>query len=162
APAPAVAPAPTAPEPPPPTQPVEAPAPTYVGNAPADVSYFYNDLSPYGSWIVLDGVGWCWQPRVVVINHGWRPYFDGGYWAYSDCGWYWASTYSWGWAPFHYGRWYLHPGCGWVWTPARVWGPAWVTWRTVGDHCGWAPLPPHADFDAHVGYIYNGVHVAVS
>ena len=101
--------------------------------APPDVSYFYNDLSPYGSWVNLEGYGWCWQPRAVVVSPGWRPYCDGGYWVYSDAGWYWQSTYSWGWAPFHYGRWYAHPRCGWVWMPDRVWGPAWVTWRTGGD-----------------------------
>lgn len=140
---------------------VPAAAPNYVSSPPADVSYFYNDLSPYGSWVALDGVGWCWQPRVVAINHGWSPYCDGGHWVYCDYGWYWQSVYSWGWAPFHYGRWYNHPRCGWVWTPDRVWGPAWVTWRVAGDNCGWAPLPPHATFDAHFGWQFNGVSVGV-
>ena len=93
------------------------------------MSYFYNNLSPYGTWVSLEGYGWCWQPRAVVISHGWRPYCDGGHWVYTDAGWFWQSDYSWGWAPFHYGRWYQHPRCGWVWTPDRVWGPAWVTWR---------------------------------
>lgn len=142
--------------------PVQAPPPVYVSSPPADVSYFYDDLSPYGSWVQLDGVGWCWQPRVVVINHGWRPYCDSGHWVNSDAGWFWQSDYSWGWAPFHYGRWYLHEHSGWVWMPDRVWGPAWVTWRYEGEHCGWAPLPPHADFDAHLGYRFNGVHVALN
>ena len=124
---------------------VEGPmTPTVETTPPEDVSYFYNDLAPYGSWVMLDDVGWCWQPRTVVMSHGWRPYCDGGHWVYADCGWYWQSDYSWGWAPFHYGRWYLHPWSGWVWTPDRVWGPAWVTWRVAGDNCGWAPLPPHA------------------
>jgi len=155
--------APTAPEPaaPPPPQ-AAAPPPTYVTSAPAEVSYFYNDLSPYGTWVSLEGYGWCWQPRAVVISRGWRPYCDGGHWVYSDVGWYWQSDYSWGWAPFHYGRWYAHPRCGWVWTPDRVWGPAWVTWRVAGDSCGWAPLPPHAEFDVRVGWRYNGVSVGAS
>jgi hypothetical protein len=126
------------------------------------VNYFYNDLAPYGTWVSLAGVGWCWQPRAVVVSHGWRPYCDGGHWIYSDCGWYWQSDYSWGWAPFHYGRWQMHPACGWVWTPDRVWGPAWVTWRSGGNYCGWAPLPPHAYYDAHSGYHYNGVAVGAS
>ena len=65
-------------------------------------------------------------------------------------------------APFHYGRWYMHPSCGWVWTPDRVWGPAWVTWRTSGDACGWAPLPPHAEFDVRLGWRFNGVSVGAS
>ena len=141
---------------------VAAPPPDYVTTAPADVSYFYNDLSPYGTWVSLDGVGWCWQPRTVVISRGWRPYCDGGHWVYSDVGWYWQSDYSWGWAPFHYGRWYQHPSCGWVWTPDRVWGPAWVTWRAGGDACGWAPLPPHADFDIRLGWRFNGVSVGAN
>ena len=42
-----VAPPPSAQVPPPP-QPA-APPPAYVTSAPADVSYFYNDLSPYGT-----------------------------------------------------------------------------------------------------------------
>jgi hypothetical protein len=136
--------------------------PVYVGSPPPEVGYFYDDLSPYGSWVQLDGVGWCWQPRVVVVNRSWRPYCDSGHWVFSDAGWFWQSDYSWGWAPFHYGRWQLHERCGWVWTPDRVWGPAWVTWRSEGDHCGWAPLPPHAEFDVHLGYRFNGVAVAAT
>jgi hypothetical protein len=141
---------------------MEAPAPAYVSSPPVEVSYFYDSLSPYGTWVQLDGVGWCWQPRAVVVNHAWQPYCNSGHWVYTDAGWFWQSDYSWGWAPFHYGRWHLHEHCGWVWLPDRVWGPAWVTWRYERDHCGWAPLPPHADFDVHVGFRYNGVHVASS
>src|SRR6266704_2166097 len=154
-----------APQPLPPTSPpvVEAPmTPTVETTPPEDVSYFYNDLAPYGSWVMLDDVGWCWQPRTVVVSHGWRPYCDGGHWVFSDCGWYWESDYSWGWAPFHYGRWQLHPRCGWVWQPDRVWGPAWVTWRVAGDNCGWAPLPPRAVFDIHTGWRFNGVRVGIN
>ena len=167
APAPAAAPAPEAPAPAvapvaqPPAQ-VAAPAPTYVSSPPPDVNYFYNDLAPYGSWVSVGGVGWCWQPSVVVVNRGWRPYCDGGHWVYTDAGWYWQSEYSWGWAPFHYGRWYMDAHCGWVWVPGRVWGPAWVTWRTAGTACGWAPLPPGADFAVGVGWRFNGVSVGAS
>jgi hypothetical protein len=139
----------------------EAP-PVYVSNPPPEVNYFYNDLSPYGTWVQLDGIGWCWQPRAVVINRAWRPYCDSGHWVYSDCGWYWQSDYSWGWAPFHYGRWQLHDRCGWVWTPDRVWGPAWVTWRSAGDQCGWAPLPPRAVFEAGFGWRVNGIRVGLN
>ena len=154
-----------APPPPPVPQPVEAPLTPpadYVNTPPpTEVNYFYTDLSPYGSWVVLPNYGWCWQPSAVVINRGWRPYCDGGRWIYSDCGWYWHSDYSWGWAPFHYGRWFLHERCGWVWTPDTVWAPAWVTWRVAGDNCGWAPLPPHAYFDVRSGWRFNGVAVSV-
>jgi hypothetical protein len=161
-------------EPPPAVQPPPAPAvavtaplvpetaPVYASSPPPEVNYFYDELSPYGSWVDLDGVGWCWQPRAVALNRSWTPYCDSGHWVYTDAGWFWQSDYSWGWAPFHYGRWTLSSRCGWVWLPDRVWGPAWVTWRSEGDHCGWAPLPPHADFDVHLGYRFNGVAVAAS
>ena len=154
--APAVAP-PTAP----PTA-VAAPAPTYVSSPPPDVSYFYNDLSPYGSWADLDGYGWCWQPQAVVISRGWRPYCDGGYWVYSDTGWYWQSD--------------LFVGLGTVslWalavaSPLRLGlaagpglGAGLGDLARAGDSCGWAPLPPHADFDLRLGWRFNGVRVGAS
>jgi len=160
-----------APEPEPviPTQPVPAPVqeavsppPVYVSDAPAEVNYFYNDLSPYGTWVDLPGYGWCWQPRTVVVNHDWRPYCDGGHWVNTDAGWCWQSDYSWGWAPFHYGRWHLHERAGWVWFPDTVWAPAWVTWRVSGDNCGWAPLPLHTTFDARSGFRFNNARVGVN
>src|ERR1041384_3591814 len=86
APAPALVPAPSpVPETvaPPPAQ---APPPVYVSSPPPDVGYFYDDLSPYGSWVQLEGVGWCWQPRVVVINRSWEPYFDSGPWVWTAAG----------------------------------------------------------------------------
>jgi hypothetical protein len=149
--------------PPPPSEPVTAPlTPTYVSNPPVEVNYFYNDLSPYGEWVSLDGFGWCWQPRAVVVNRGWRPYCDGGHWIYTDAGWYWQSDYSWGWAPFHYGRWHMHERCGWVWIPDTTWAPAWVIWRSSGDACGWAPVPPHATFDVRFGWRFNGINVGMN
>ncbi len=149
----------TATAPPPPAQ---APAPVYVSSPPPEVSYFYDSLSPYGTWIQLEGVGWCWQPRVVVVNRAWQPYCDAGHWIWTDAGWFWVSDYSWGWAPFHYGRWHHHASCGWVWLPDRVWGPSWVVWRSEGAHCGWAPLPPHSEFVVGVGWRFNGVAVGVN
>ena len=104
------------------------PEPTTVVNE----NYFYDTLSPYGTWISIEGYGRCWQPTVVVGNAGWRPYCDRGRWIYTDCGWYWMSDYSWGSAAFHYGRWFNHPRWGWCWWPDNVWGPSWVTWRS-GD-----------------------------
>jgi hypothetical protein len=159
-PTPQPAPVEPAPTPAPQVQPAQPdPAPVYVSNPPPQVNYFYNDLSPYGTWVQVDGFGWCWQPRTVLTVHGWRPYCDGGHWVYTDAGWFWQSDYSWGWATFHYGRWHLHERCGWVWIPDTVWAPAWVTWRVDNGHCGWAPLPPHADFDIKLGYRFNGVSV---
>src|SRR5438105_4984702 len=48
-------------------QPVEGPPPVYVSTPPPEVNYYYTDLSPYGAWVDLAGVGWCWQPRAVII-----------------------------------------------------------------------------------------------
>lgn len=150
-----------------PAQPGEEPVPAQVATSVAppptstEVSYFYDSLSPYGSWIYLSGYGWCWQPTVAVSVSTWRPYCDRGRWYWSDAGWYWNSDYSWGWATFHYGRWYRHPGCGWVWTPGTVWAPSWVSWRYYDGYCGWAPLPPAAHFAPGIGFTYHGSHVSV-
>lgn len=122
----------------------------------ADDSAYYDALAPYGTWVDVDGIGRCWQPTVMIVNPGWRPYFDCGRWVYSDCGWYWMSDYSWGWAPFHYGRWFQHAQLGWCWRPDHVWGPSWVCWRHDNDYCGWAPLPPGARFVAGVGLTFRG------
>jgi hypothetical protein len=153
----------------PPAQPATEPAPTTTEppsqpeepSAPVTVTYFYNSLAPYGSWVDIDGYGRCWRPSVCVYNPGWQPYCDHGHWVYTDCGWYWYSDYSWGWAPFHYGRWFQHPHWGWCWTPDTVWGPSWVTWRYSSGYCGWAPLPPFATYEAGVGFFYRGAAVSI-
>jgi hypothetical protein len=119
-------------------------------------SYFYDSLSPYGSWVNIEGYGPCWQPTAVVANPDWQPYCDRGHWAYTDCGWCWVSDYSWGWAPFHYGRWFHHNRWGWCWAPDTLWGPAWVSWRYNDAYCGWAPLPPAACYRPGFGFTYFG------
>ena len=103
-----------------------------------DISVFYDELSPYGRWSLLESYGWVWTPYSVSI--GWRPYTN-GYWVYTDYGWTWVSYYPWGWGPFHYGRWFWHSS-GWFWIPGVEWGPAWVSWRHGPGWIGWAPLPP--------------------
>lgn len=108
-----------------------------------DVSYFYDQLAPYGEWFQLQNYGWVWTPYDVPL--GWRPYTDGT-WAYSDYGWTWVSDWEWGWAPFHYGRWLSDPYRGWVWVPGRDWAPAWVAWHYGNGWVGWAPLPPGVDW----------------
>lgn len=125
-------------------------------------SYFYDTLAPYGAWVDIDGYGRCWRPTVVTTDTGWTPYATRGHWVYSDCGWYWASDYSWGWAPFHYGRWFRHNYWGWCWAPDTVWGPAWVSWRYTPGYCGWAPLPPTACYRPGIGFTYFGRPVGAS
>jgi hypothetical protein len=154
------APAPTAAVVPPP----ESPDVAQVTPPPVDQvsdAAFYNGLSSYGTWVDVEGYGRCWQPAVVAVNPGWQPYLDGGHWVYTDCGWYWASDYSWGWAPFHYGRWFRHNRFGWCWIPDPVWGPSWVCWRYGDDCCGWAPLPPGASYRPGVGLVFFGQSAGV-
>lgn len=103
---------------------------------------FYDELSPYGTWIDYPGYGHVWNPRV---DGDFRPYATNGYWAYSDEGWAWASNYSWGWAPFHYGRWMYDDAYGWLWVPGYDWSPAWVTWGTADNYYAWAPLMPEVN-----------------
>ncbi len=140
---------------------MSAPPPTMVEPPAVTYSSYYDALAPYGSWVSLPAYGWCWQPTCAVVDPGWQPYCQDGQWLWTSSGWYWQSDYSWGWAPFHYGRWYCNPACGWVWVPGSVWGPAWVTWRTYGDYCGWAPLPPEACWTAGVGLTWYGSPVSV-
>ncbi|HEU5395893.1 MAG TPA: DUF6600 domain-containing protein [Verrucomicrobiae bacterium] len=125
-----------------------------------NVNYFYDTLTPYGTWINIAGYGNCWRPNVAVYDAGWAPYCDRGYWAYTDCGWYWYSDYSWG-CTFHYGRWFRDAHWGWCWWPDTVWGPSWVTWRYSDSYCGWAPLPPYAVWQPGIGFLYHGNGVSV-
>jgi hypothetical protein len=143
-------------------EPVSSDASVVVTAPPAEVtvSDFDNTLTPYGSWVDVEGYGRCWRPTVVTYDTGWRPYCDRGQWVYTDCGWYWNSDYSWG-ITFHYGRWFQHPRMGWCWWPNTVWAPSWVSWRSCDDYCGWAPLPPFSEFRPGAGFFYRGVGVEV-
>lgn len=141
---------------------VQQPQTVVVEQQPETVNYFYSSLAPYGSWMMVPDYGWCWQPTCAVVDHGWRPYGPRGNWEWTTSGWYWHSEYTWGWAPFHYGRWYVAGSRGWVWVPDHTWGPAWVSWRTTPDYCGWAPLPPAAHFTPGIGFSYYGHDVGVS
>ncbi|MDQ6938631.1 MAG: hypothetical protein M3119_00570, partial [Verrucomicrobiota bacterium] len=105
------------------------------------IDFFYDNLGDDGNWVEVGDYGYCWQPNVAVSDRSWRPYAD-GYWAYTNVGWTWVSYENFGWATYHYGRWARLRSLGWVWVPGTEWGPAWVSWRTGGDHVGWAPLPP--------------------
>jgi hypothetical protein len=113
-----------------------------------DVSYFYDQLSPYGEWVEDPNYGWVWSP--AGIDAAWRPYTY-GHWVYTeDDGWLWVADEEWGWAPYHYGRWFVSAG-RWLWVPGPDWGPAWVSWRNGGGYIGWAALPPQAAFSIGVG-----------
>ncbi len=112
------------------------------------IEVFYDSLSPYGDWVLLDTHGWGWLPRGVGL--GWRPYTHGS-WIHTAFGWTWHSDWAWGWAPFHYGRWTHHDHHGWVWIPGRRWAPAWVAWRAGDGYFGWAPLPASVGWRAGVG-----------
>lgn len=122
------------------------------------ISTFYDALTPYGSWVQDEKLGWVWQPKEVADDTDWRPYCHGGHWVWTDAGWYWESSYKWGWAAFHYGRWSRHATLNWVWVPDCNWGPAWVTFRDCDDAFGWAPLPPGCSFDVSVGQLSFGGH----
>lgn len=123
----------------------------------ADVSvdFFYSNLNTGGSWVDAGDYGYAWQPEIAVSNRDWRPYTD-GYWAYTDVGWTWVSNEDFGWATYHYGRWARVRDRGWIWVPGREWGPAWVSWRTGGDHVGWAPLPPRRGYVSGGEVVYEG------
>jgi hypothetical protein len=134
---------------------VEPPVVVAPEEAAINISFFYEALSPYGSWMQVDGEPY-WQPAAVVLDSGWRPYCQRGHWVNTDCGWAWYSDYSWGWAPFHYGRWRHDDRHGWIWAPDTVWAPAWVSWREHAGVIGWAPLPPEARYAPGAGFTYNG------
>jgi hypothetical protein len=133
-----------------PPPPRERPAEGDVYDYPSDIDYgyFYEDLSPYGSWIQYAPYGYVWIPLQVAYR--WRPYTHGR-WAWTDSGWTWISYYNWGWIPFHYGRWGWDRNMGWFWVPGTIWAPAWVTWRWSNLYIGWAPLSPDVEFVAGVG-----------
>src|ERR1051325_7147885 len=100
---------------------------------------FYDELSPYGTWVDYPEYGYVWMPSGMP---DFVPYYSSGYWAYTDYGWMWVSNYAWGWAPFHYGRWMYDSFYGWIWVPDSYWGPAWVAWGYCDGYYGWAPLKP--------------------
>ncbi|AWG25775.1 DUF6600 domain-containing protein [Flavobacterium kingsejongi] len=112
------------------------------GSATVTYQTFYDNLSPYGTWIDYPNYGHVWNPRV---EGDFRPYNTNGRWISSQEGWTWASDYNWGWAPFHYGRWLYDDLYGWLWIPGYEWSPAWVTWGTVDNYYCWAPLMPGID-----------------
>lgn len=119
-----------------------------------DVSFqlFYDQLSPYGSWVNYQNYGYVWIPNV---DRDFSPYGTNGHWVFTDDGWTWVSDYPWGWAPFHYGRWAYDDSYGWFWVPHNEWGPAWVTWRRSEGYYGWAPMGPGVSVELSFGGGYR-------
>ena len=112
---------------------------------------FYDQLSPYGTWVNNPDYGYVWLPDV---DAGFSPYATNGHWEFTDYGWTWVSDYVWGWAPFHYGRWYNDPFYGPMWVPDNEWGPAWVTWRRADGYFGWTPMTPGININVTFGRDY--------
>lgn len=117
------------------------------GQGSVNLQYFYDNLSPYGSWVSSPRYGNVWVPDVA---EGFRPYYSNGRWVFTNDGWMWASDYDWGWAPFHYGRWVYDRQYSWMWVPGYDWAPAWVTWGSYSGYYGWAPMGPGVAFN--IGY----------
>jgi len=112
------------------------------GQTSVSFQLFYDQLSPFGTWVNYPDYGYVWVPGA---GSGFRPYATRGHWVYTDDGWAWVSDYSWGWATFHYGNWFYDDSYGWMWTPGYEWAPAWVTWGEYqGNYC-WAPVGPRVD-----------------
>jgi hypothetical protein len=120
-----------------------------------DQGIFYDNLSPYGDWVEMPDYGWSFAPRV---DRNWRPYTR-GQWVMTDDGWFWDSDEQFGWATYHYGRWVNDRRYGWVWVPGNEWAPAWVSWRHGDGYTGWAPLPPRATWQTHVGLNIGGLDI---
>ena len=101
---------------------------------------FYDTLTDYGDWTLIQPYGYVFRPRVAVSQ--WRPYGD-GFWVPTDLyGWVCVSAEPFGWATYHYGKWFYDQFQGWVWLPGVDWAPAWVDWRATDTYVGWAPAMP--------------------
>jgi len=119
--------------------------------------YFYNNLSPYGTWIEINNGVVVWRPTVIRLD--WSPYQEGR-WIWTNDGWYWHSYEPFGYITYHYGRWYFDDYYGWLWYPDYDWAPAWVEWRYDNDYIGWAPLSPYASFSISVGLFFTYTYYA--
>jgi len=86
--------------------------------------YGVSDLNYYGSFMMVPGYGYGWQP--FFVDAGWNPFMDGAWSWYPAAGYMWVSGYPWGWMPYYYGNWAMVPGYGWMWQPGN-----WNTWSGV-------------------------------
>jgi hypothetical protein len=106
----------------------------------APFSYGMADLSSYGGWTFVPGVGYAWQP--AGVSSDWMPFSNGSMMFYNGFGWTWVSTEPWGWVPYHFGQWTYASSNGWMWVPGNYtqWSPATVHWVQAGNKVGWTPL----------------------
>jgi len=114
----------------------------YINNA-GDAYYGWSDLSYFGNWSYMSGMGWGWIPSAGA---GWSPYVSGSWVWYPGFGYTWISGDPWGWLPYHCGWWDFSPGWGWMWFPGScgMWSPAMVTWYAGPGWIGWTPqFSPH-------------------
>jgi len=133
----------------------------YEGNA-GETPYGWNDLSQYGNWSNVPGVGYGWTPGEV--SGGWAPYTLGQWCWYPGWGYTWIGAEPWGWLPYHCGGWEYIPGLGWVWFPGGcgTWSPGLVTWYTGPNWIGWRPRPHRKDGLEACGAHCGGGAVSVS
>jgi hypothetical protein len=136
---------------------LSAPRPAQ-GATSVSISFFHDQLSPHGRWVVAGSYGDVWVPGGVAA--GWAPYVD-GQWVWTDYGWTWVSYDPWGDIPYHYGTWTWVSDYGWSWVPGTVWAPAWVTWAYSDDYIGWAPVPATFVFSSG-GYFGSPVVLSAS
>ena len=106
------------------------------GNPSWSIDY-HVELSGYGEWVWVDGLGQCWQPWVTL---NWRP-FTHGRWVWTSFGWTWVAYEPWGYFPHHFGHWAMAPA-GWVWVPGTSYHAANVVWVSNDAWIGWYPRPP--------------------
>src|SRR5258708_12703409 len=76
-----------------------------IGQVPAQaqtsISFqvFYDQLSPYGTWVDYPDYGYVWVP---AGGSYFRPYGTRGHWVYTYKAWTAVSVSSCAWPPFHY------------------------------------------------------------
>lgn len=111
-----------------------------AATASVDISLFFSELEPHGSWVKTERHPYVWVP--ADVGPDWSPYTN-GHWVYTEqYGWYFESDEPFAPIAYHYGRWAEDSNLGWYWVPGTEWAPAWVAWRRGNDRIGWAPLPP--------------------
>ena len=106
---------------------------------PRAVVYFaqkYSNL--YGEWIYDDMYGYVWRCDYNDYYPWgtWQPYYY-GQWREVNGQLFWVPMESWGWVPHHLGLWIWNKKRGWLWIPGSAFAPAWVSFHTWADYCGW-------------------------